>query len=67
MASSSNRYCTSNIHDVIEIRRNPSADYDPEPNTLAAVRRWWLPHYPLGVHQELQTVGGPEGHRDEGR
>lgn len=38
MASSSNRYCTSNIHDVIEIHRNPSADYDPEPNTLAAVR-----------------------------
>lgn len=32
-----NRYRTSDIHDVMEIIRNPSSDYDPEPTTLPAV------------------------------
>lgn len=37
MKNLKNKFRTSDIHDVMEIVRNPSADYDPEPTTLAAV------------------------------
>lgn len=37
MQSIRNRYRTSDIHDVMEIIRNPSCDFDPEPSTLPAV------------------------------
>ena len=32
------KYRTSDIHDVVEIRRRPETGFDPEPDTLAKVR-----------------------------
>ena len=32
-----NKYRTADIHDVMEIERNPNSEFDPEPTTLAAV------------------------------
>ena len=37
MQSIRNRYRTSDIHDVMEIVRNPNCEFDPEPSTLPAV------------------------------
>lgn len=31
------KYRTSDIHDVVEIRRRPETGFDPEPDTLAKV------------------------------
>ena len=31
------RYRTSDIHDVVEIRRRPETGFDPEPDTLSRV------------------------------
>ena len=37
MQSIRNSYRTSDIHDVMEIVRNPNCEFDPEPSTLPAV------------------------------